>query len=221
MVKNDPANEKKPFRAIAFALTVMIPLLALCFSLFIIYKVKLNLPEKLTAEEEIIPENILTPSQILKDKLNYTKRTIVVRGRVQKEQAVCQKKECPKNDPCCGCPEEINLYLYDAGSNITQQTKSVFKLLDTNLLKLCQRKSLECEYDCGDWKNGAVYNITGIFFAERPPPGLNISFNHYFAVYDKEFAKTPGIGEKVQNIINDIKEFIGKTTTSGSYVLPN
>ena len=221
MAKNEPAAKKKPFKAISFALTVVIPLLALGFSVFIIYTVKSNLPKRLTVEEEIIPENILTPSQILKEKFIYTDKIIVVRGRVKKEQAVCEKKECPKDDPCCGCPEEINLYLYDAGSSISQQTKSVFRLLDTNLLKPCQRKPLKCEYACGDWENEAIYNITGKFFAEKPPPGLNISFDHYFTVYEKEFAKKPNFGEKLQNIINDIKQFIGKTRTSGSFVLPN
>lgn len=221
MAKNETAAQKKPFKAISFAFTVIIPLLALAFSVFIIYEVRSNLPKRLTLEEEIIPEDILAPSQVLNNKFEYTEKTIVVHGRVQKEQAVCQKKECPSDDPCCGCPEEINLYLYDAESSISQQSKSVFKLLDDNLAKPCKREPLKCEYSCGDWENGAIYNITGKFSAEKPPPGLNISFDHYFTVYDKAFAKKPNFGERFQNTIDDLKKLIEGTKTSGSFVLPN
>jgi hypothetical protein len=221
MKNNSSNNQKKPFKIISFFLTVLIPLLALGLSIFIIYKIKSNLPKISQTEEAIKEENALSPSDVSENKTKYKDQIITLKGRVEKENAVCQKKECPENDPCCGCPDKINLYLYDSTSSLSQKTKTAFKLVGEKKEELCQRKPLSCSYECKGWQTGSVYNITGKFFAESPPPGLKISFDHYLEVYSKEFSKKPTLSEKIGNLINDIKQFINKTKNSGSFVLPN
>ncbi|PJC28349.1 hypothetical protein CO054_00560 [Candidatus Shapirobacteria bacterium CG_4_9_14_0_2_um_filter_39_11] len=166
------------------------------------------------------PEGALIPSQILNNKPKYTQQRIIVRGRVSPEPAVCEKKECPTNDPCCGCPSERDLLISDSEAVLTSKTKGVLRLLDPNGKSLCQRQKFSCEYSCQDWVKEAIYDVGGTFYAEPPPPGWKLSLEYYFKVESKNLVKTTSLGESARNVFNDIKEMFKQLTTSGSYVLP-
>lgn len=165
-------------------------------------------------------EEVLIPSQILNNKSQYNKQRILVRGRVSEEPAVCEKKECPTSDPCCGCPSERDLLISDSEAILTSKTKGVLRLLGPNGKSLCQRRQGSCEYSCQDWVKGVIYDVSGTFFAEPPPPGWKLSLEYYFKVESKNLVKTTSLGESARNVFNDIKEMFKQLTTSGSYVLP-
>jgi hypothetical protein len=172
-------------------------------------------------EEEIKAEERLTPSQVLKSKSKYHQQKIWLRGRVELSPIVCEKKECPAEDSCCGCPEERDLYLYDAGTILKTAGQEKLKMRDIFTSQaLCQRKIGNCDYDCGDWDKGAVYDVYGRFFAEQAPPGWQMSLNYYFEVENKELVKKINFSEKFGNFINEIKEKLQNWRGSGQYVLP-
>lgn len=208
---------------------VILPLVAffilfftLMVTVFFFYKAgirKTQFYESETKEKFALPEGILLPSQIFADKMKYNKQNIVMRGRVLLEPAVCEKKACPKEDSCCGCPYERNLFITDAGTLLTSKTAGHIRLIEPNGRPFCQRKPASCEYSCQDWEEGAIYNVFGAFFAESPPPGWKLSLEYYLTVTDKELVKRVLVGESISNFFNEITEMFKKLKTSGSYVL--
>jgi hypothetical protein len=216
---NLPKKGKNKF---LFFLTILvaffIPLSLLILGLFVFNKT--NPIIKILPEEEVKAEVRLTPSQILANKAKYNLQEIVIRGRVKPEPVVCERKECPANDACCGCPTERDLILTDTGKVLTSE-EGTLKLVDTKLGKsFCSRRSYTCDYDCGDWVKGAIYDVSGKFFADSPPPGWQMSLNYYFQVESKELVKKVSFKETFGNFINEMKNKIASFKTSGQYVLP-
>jgi hypothetical protein len=204
------------FLAILFSF--ILPLALLITGIFIFRKT--NLVIKRIPEEQIEREEGLTPSQILANKSKYSQQKIAIRGRVVPEPVVCERKECPLDDSCCGCPSERNLAVNNPGQVLSSQEGSL-RLVEAQTGKaFCTRQAKSCDYLCGDWVKGAVYDVNGEFFAESPPPGWKLSLNYYFQVESKELVKRVGLGESFGNFVNEIKEKFKSFKTSGYYVLP-
>jgi hypothetical protein len=186
----------------------------------VIFRVSNRLTQSLEEEKFKIEEK-LTPSQVLKNKSKYHQQKILLRGRVNLSPIVCEKKECTIEDSCCGCPDKRDLYLYDAGSILKGSGEEKLKMINIFTgQSLCQRKISSCEYDCGDWNEGAIYDVYGRFFAEPVPSGWQKSLNYYLEVEGKELIKQVNFSENFGNFINEIKERFQGWKTSGQYVLP-
>lgn len=211
---------KKGKNKFLFFLTILVaffaPLSLLILGLFVFNKT--NPIIKVFPDEEAKTEARLIPSQILASKVKYDQQEIVIRGRVKLEPVVCERKECPTNDSCCGCPVERDLILADAGKVLTSQ-EGAMRLIEAGK-SLCQRRPYSCDYDCGDWVKEASYNVNGKFYAESPPPGWQMSLNYYFQVESKELIKKASFKETFGNFISEMKDKIASFKTSGQYVLP-
>ncbi|HUS60147.1 MAG TPA: hypothetical protein VMX76_02075 [Nevskiaceae bacterium] len=170
-------------------------------------------------QEEVETKGSIIPSQVLNSKAKYTQQNIVIRGRVALERVVCEKKKCPVDDVCCGCPQLRNLVIKDPGKTLTSESEGLLRLLDSKLQPFCQRSKTSCDYDCQDWVDNAIYDVSGLFFAEPPPTGWKMSFDYYFQVEDKEPVKKVGTVDIIKNIFNEAVSKVKEWTTSGSYVL--
>lgn len=218
-------EEKKTFKgvilqalAIFLGFVVPISLLAIGIAIFKVTDINLKRPAE-KASQETVAEEVITPSTLLNNRAKYSRQRVVIRGRTTREPAVCERKECPADDSCCGCPEERNLILNDSNVVLTSNSGGRLRLLDEQKQPLCQRRVGSCEYNCGEWKVGAIYDVTGNFFGEAPPPGWKMSLEYYFLVEDKSLVRTVGILDTIGNLFNEIKAQFQKLKTTGSYVL--
>ncbi len=205
-------------RLIVAFLTFIIPLMLVVVTVYIFNQTR-KIKKKVIEKKEVVEEQ-LTPSQILGNKAKYSQQKIVIRGRVKPEEAVCERRECPADDPCCGCPPEKDLIIYDADVVLTSKTGGRLRLLDSKGKSFCQRRQLKCDYHCQDWIGGAIYNVSGLFYAEPPPPGWKLSLDYYLQVESKELVKRVGFVELLGNLLREIKEMVARIKTSGYYILP-
>ena len=212
-------KQKNPVILKVILILEVVIVVGLVFVLF-----KLILPQTANFQQEpsqgeITTEVVITPSDILANKARYNNQNLVVRGRVTLERVVCQKMDCPAEDKCCGCPEERNLAIKDQAKPLGSEEKGLLRLFDSKHQPLCQRSKTSCDYHCGDWIDDAIYDVSGIFFAEPPTTGLKMSFNYFLQVEDKKIVQKSGIGDFVKNAFNDAVKKFKEWTTSGSYVL--
>ena len=197
----------------------LLPLLFLILGI-VIFRASNKFAQTLTKEENIKAEESLSPSQILKDKNKYRQEKIWLRGRVTFSPVVCKKKQCP-DDACCGCPDQRDLVAYDTGTILNSSGQEKLNLKDVFTgQSFCQRKQGSCDYDCDDWRNGAIYDVYGKLFADTPPPGWQKSLNYYFEVESKTLVKTISFGESLRTIFDDLKEKFKGFGSSGQFVLP-
>ncbi len=196
----------------------LLPLLFLILGI-VIFRASNKFAQTLTKEENIKTEESLSPSQILKDKTKYRQEKIWLRGRVILSPVVCEKKQCPQ-DACCGCPDYRDLAVYDTGAILNSSGQEKLNLKDVFTgQSFCQRKQVSCDYDCGDWRKGAIYDIYGQLFTDTPPPGWQKSLNYYFEVEGKNLIKTVSFGESLGTLFNDLKEKLKGFNISGQFVL--
>lgn len=206
-------------RLVVVLLCFIIPSALLIVSVYVlnkVYLVKKRPPE----ETKVEIEERLAPSQVLNNKSKYSRKTITIRGKVSPEPVVCERKKCPPEDSCCGCDSERDLIVSDSGVSLTSKTKGRMKLLDEKGGSFCQRRQPSCEYDCRDWIEGAVYDVSGLFYAESPPPGWKLSLDYYFQVENKDLVKKAGFAESLGNLWREIKEIIKNLRSTGYYILP-
>lgn len=213
---------KKRKISFLFFLTVLIafisPLSLLILGIFIFNKTN---PIMIIKTEEVTKnEEKLSPSQILANKSKYSQQEIVIRGRVNQEPVVCERKECPTNDICCGCPAGRDLILTDSGKILTSEEGTLRLVENVTEKPLCQRIISSCEYHCSDWIRGAIYDVSGKFFADSPPPGWQMSLNYYFQINGKELVKRISFMESLRSFGGEIKNKITSFKTSGQFVLP-
>ena len=207
-------------------LIILLSLIITFISLVVVTLAAINLNitsrqilKNLKVPEETSSEGI-SPSEVLNKKSSYSGKMIIVRGKVVETPVVCEKKDCPSDDACCGCPWEREIALSDEKSILTSQTKEMLRLLDKGGRSFCQRQKGSCRYECGDWKEGGIYEVYGEFLAEAPPPGWSKSLDFYFEVEDKKLVRTLGLGSKIGILFQEIKSMINNLKTSGYYVLP-
>jgi hypothetical protein len=172
-------------------------------------------------EEEELGVEFVSPSEILEDEGQYTNKSLIIQGRVTEEDLVCERKECPVDDPCCGCEGERDLVINDTGTTVVSQSSGNLRLLGTNKESFCQRISKSCDYHCGDWQPDQIYELRGIFRATPPPrgSGLRVYTDVYFEVQEKRLVKTLGIVDRLESLFIDLKNLIQGTRTKGYYIL--
>ncbi len=163
--------------------------------------------------------NFIVPSSLLENKPQYLNQRVAIRGKVAMEPILCERKQCPAEDSCCGCDLERNLVVSDppAFSSKTQD----LVIVGTQGEKLCRRTADSCQYICPDWEMGSIYDLTGAFLAEETPPaaGMNIYFNMRFLIEEKKLeAKVTAI-DQPGRIIESFYDWV-KSLGSPSYVLP-
>lgn len=205
-------------RIMAVIIGVIIPAILLTISASVLRKYKREKEE--VFEEKVEVKERLAPSQVLNNKSKYNQSRIVISGRVSPGPVVCERKECPVDDPCCGCPSERDLIIYDPGVVLSPKAEGRLRLLAPQGGSFCRRRVLSCDYDCGDWTEGAIYDVGGVFFAEPPPPGWKLSLEYYFQVESKELVKKVGPKEFIGNLFEEIKNLVEKFKKSGYYILP-
>jgi len=211
-------DRQEILRLLVIVFSFVLPLILLVFALY--WTTRPGVIKKEPGKKLIRLEEWLTPSQILNNKGKYHQQKIVIRGKVVLAPVVCLRKECPSNDPCCGCPSERHLVIVNQGAVLTSETKGQLRLLNPTGKPFCQRRQGSCDYECQDWLKGAIYDVGGEFFSEPPPWGWRLSLEYYFLVESKNKVRTIGFGESLGNIIKDIKAMIKQLTTTGYYVLP-
>lgn len=165
----------------------------------------------------------LAPSQVVENKAQYKGKELLIRGKVFQEPTVCEKKECPKEDPCCGCKQERNLVIADHDKAIQDKSIWRLRLMGPGAQAFCQRKENSCVYECPGWKMEAIYDVIGTFFAEPPPvgSGWKVYFDFYFEVENKELVKEESFLDWPGRVVESIKGFINKIRGSAEYyILP-
>lgn len=215
--------KKKPAKQLLagfFVITIgfILPVILIVKSVQIFNKT--SVLKKIVEKKEKTEEVELTPSQILNNQQKYRQQRLIIEGRVSPEPAVCEQKECPPGDPCCGCPEKKDLVIIDAGVVLTTQTENRLKLLDSEGNSFCRRLSSRCQYDCGDWGKGATYKVSGLFYVQPAPPGWRYSLNFYFQVEEAQLVKKFDLKESVGVVLNEIWQMIKKIRDSSYYILP-
>lgn len=150
---------------------------------------------------------ILVPSQILGNRAKYNKQRIAVRGRVDAELVICERKECPAGDSCCGCPPTRNLKLVDAETSSISSGQKILEILDAEGQPFCRRPTSSCDYDCRDWILGGVYDVEGTFLTDT------------LQVEDKTLVKRANFLDSLKNAFLGLQKTIKKFKTSGSYIL--
>ncbi len=200
-------------------LLLILPLFSVLIVLFLVYSY-LNLKIQDQGTTKIaVDDNALKPSQLLADKAAFANQEVTLVGRVVKGPAVCQKKECPENDPCCGCPDDRDLIIYDQNTSFSQSAGGKLQLLNTDSKPFCSRAVGSCDYQCGDWQDGGIYQINGTFFYKKPPPGWNSSFEYHFIVGGKKMLGEVDLSKSATNFWQELKQQFKNLTTSGGYVL--
>lgn len=172
----------------------------------------------------ISPEGVKKPSEVLAQKETYSGQELVIRGKVSELEIVCNKMQCQPGDYCCGCPEDRDLVIRDSGSmTFSQNPQSILKLKTADEDSFCHRKPGSCEYNCGEFKIGQIYDVRGMLVNERAPSGLNISLNLYFLTSDYGWVAESqgGFWNELIALFNTVKGKIANLGSSGSYVLQN
>ncbi len=204
-----------------FYLFFLIILLIYLFILLVLFNQKKNnqeWKETTETEKEKIKE-VLIPSDLLSEKGKYAHQKINIRGKTFLLPVVCQRKDCPPEDKCCGCPPERDLFVSDPEMVLLQEKRSQLKLVDQEGKSLCQRKTNSCEYSCNEWIPGVVYDIWGEFIYDPPPPGWKRSLDFYFRAENKIEAKRVNPIESLSNFWKEIRGFFQRLTTSNSYII--
>lgn len=196
------------------AVIISVAFSLLLFASLISYVIWFNLTNaqyvKLSpADKSSLAEGTLVPSEILNGQAKYSRQRVTLRGRINTEMVVCERKECPVGDTCCGCPSERNLRIDDAEASLISGYggQKILTLLDAQGGSFCRRSTTSCDYDCQDWALGGVYDVEGIFLTDT------------FQVESKTLVKKPNSLDSVKNFFLEIKKRIGGLRTSGSYIL--
>lgn len=166
-------------------------------------------------------EKIFTPAELLNAKSAYQGKSISVRAQVYQEPITCEKKACAKEDKCCGCASARDLlaqdYRISAGKEGLAES---LRLKDTNGQPLCQRAKNSCNYDCGDWKIGGIYDISGNFKMTSGPAGWNHPTGLYLYVYGKNLLQVIGFQDKIGRLTERFSFVISSFNSEGTYILP-
>lgn len=152
-------------------------------------------------------EGILVPSEVLNSQAGYNQQRITLRGKVEPEMVVCERKECPAGDICCGCPPERNLKIVDAEASLISPSQKILRVTSPTGESLCQRSKINCDYDCQDWLLGGVYDVRGLFLTDT------------LQVEGKVLVGKPNPLDSVKNFFLEMKKKISGLRTSGSYIL--
>lgn len=200
-------------------------LIFLLIPIFVIAKVMDDQKRELLEVERVSlvdkGEKVFTPAELLSAKSTYQGKSISVRAQVYQEPITCEKKVCSKEDKCCGCASARDLLAQDYRVSIGKEgLEDSLRLKNSSGLSLCQRAKNSCNYDCGDWEIGGIYDINGGFTMTSGPEGWNRPTGLYLTVYNKNLLQVMGFQDNIGRLIERFSLVIGSFGGSGTYVLP-
>lgn len=186
------------------------------------YEKTLDLVEKIALEEKGKGATFFFPSELTASRAKYNNQPIDLRAKISTAPIVCQKRQCEKNDACCGCPDSRDLVASDFRTSVSSSGPiDLLKLHDANNQPICLRKVNSCDYDCSGWENGSIYDISGTFVFEEGPKGWNRPKDLYVMVNDKKLIRFLGMQESFGQLFEKIGSvFDGLRGDTGTYVLP-
>ena len=207
-------------------LTVVLPLLAVVVGVFLFrttpfehmpFKVKMR---ELTSQVAVTSEEkVVKPSEVLANKAKYANRKLIVRGKILEDKVVCERRTCPANDSCCGCPPKKNLVIADADLPFLSDVSRELPIFGPEEEPLCTRKQGSCDYDCPGWQLGGVFDVEGTFLAEAPIAGSGIQlWQFHLEVISQRPAPKTETSSFLEEIKGNIQEIIKQLRTSGYYV---
>ena len=206
------------FRILGNFLSIMVLLVGLVIiAFFAFYFYNLNAKNNFLNQPKPVEAEILTPAKLISESVKYHNQIITVRGVTDQEAVVCEKKECPAEDTCCGCPESKNLILLEPQMTLENKLQSRLPLLDAKLEPLCRRGINSCQYVCSDWVRGALYDVTGIFHGEKQL-GLSVVVNLNLQAQSKEIVKNLNFFDSMANFFEGLKQAVTQFNTSGTFV---
>lgn len=213
-------DKKTTLELLIITFTILLPAILVVVGVLVFYKTNI-IKEVRPGEMVELQEGTITPGQLLENRYKYKDQKLTLRGKISQEPIVCERKECPGEDPCCGCRPERNLIITDAGRVVVQESAWRLRLLGPGGSAFCQRLPNSCEYDCPGWEVEGVYDVTGTFFAEPPPVGTGwkVYFDFYFEVEDKRLVEKIGIADMPARFFKGIQELIEKIRTSAGYYI--
>lgn len=197
------------------AVIVLTGLISISFSLFYFYS--LDAKNDFPNQPKPVEAEILTPGQLISQAAKYNNQTVTVRGVTDWEAVICEKRECPAGDACCGCPQTKNLILTDPEIVLENKLQSQLTLLSADLEPLCTRQDNSCQYFCPDWVRGALYEIKGVFHGESQA-GLRVTVNLNLQVQNKEMVKNLNFFDSLVRFFEGLKQSFSQFKTSGSFV---
>lgn len=166
-------------------------------------------------------EKVFTPTELLNAKNTYQGKSVSVRAQVYQEPITCEEKTCSKDDKCCGCATTRDLLVQDFRVSVGKEgLAESLRLINSDGSPLCQRAKNSCNYDCGDWKIGGIYDINGEFDMTSGPQGWNRPTGLYLTVYNKNLLQTIGFQENISRLIERFGLVLNSFTSRGTYVLP-
>ena len=208
-------EQEKFFRTLALILGVIVPLVVVAGSAYFLLDLSTTTDGgTMVADggEEV------SPAVVLANKMSYNDKYLELRGIVTEEATVCERKECPQEDRCCGCPDNKDLFLSNADSGWQSSTAGRMTLLDKGGSHLCSRLVNSCQYGCNSWEPGAIYRVSGKFYATPPPPGWMMSLEYYFMVDGKTMLSQVSWTDTLSNTINYWWGSLRDSLSSGSYI---
>jgi hypothetical protein len=206
----------KKIQIIAVIIGVLVPLTAIAYFASVLPEDRLAYQSQ---GDQISAEGSLTPMQVLSNKNSYNAKKIAIQGKVAMDQVVCNKVDCPSSDRCCGCPSSKNVFLKNTDNSVQTSTVGALNLLNSDGKAACTRIVGSCNYDCGDWEDGAIYNVTGTFHADPPPPGWMLSLDFYFLTDSKALVGHISSFQTVSGFLKGTWDYLKSFTNSGQYVL--
>lgn len=218
-------TKKDVFKTLALILSVILPVMVLIVTIFIFSTPKdFWYGKKITTERgtEIKTSSLLKPSEILSQKAAYRGQKVALIGKVNLAPIVCETKDCPEEDPCCGCDLNRDLAVYDTGVSFTQPTGEILKIKPSSDGFYCQRIQGTCDYECPDWALGGVYEALGTL-VYKPIRGVawKISEELFFIVSEKELKGEEKTSEKFFSVFEGLKDFYEKYIKAPSHYLPD
>lgn len=186
-------------------------------SFFAFYFYSLDGKNNFLSQAKPFEVEILTPGKLISQAAKYNKQIVTVRGVSDQETVVCEKKECPADDSCCGCPQNKNLVLVNPQITLENKLQSQLPLLNADLEPFCRREINSCRYLCPDWVRGALYDITGIFHGEAQT-GLRVIVNLNLQVQNKTIVKDLNFFDSLGRFFEGLKQSLNQFKTSGIFV---
>lgn len=191
---------KNPLQLIEIGLLLLIPSLIVFIGVLIL-QFRAPKIEKTSTQPNLVLKELtgLSPSDLSKDVLYYADQEVSLHGIVSMGEINCEEKTCTDDDKCCGCSDDRDIILKDINPNILNQTG--IRIFDVDKNSFCQKIVKSCEYNCGDWKEGDVYEITGNFVVIKPY-GMAVSrgyLEYYLVVKDQKRIPQPTPNQTLSN----------------------
>lgn len=201
---------KHPYRILFSYTAALLLVVIFIFNAVILYIFFHNEQKKISTQSSQRTEMsnaVYLPSRIMKNQTDFIDKTVVVRGKIKREMLACTGN-CPANDPCCNCDTKRNLYLIDENSSLFQTDEMNLMVVDAEGNAICTRQEQSCQYQCSDFDDNSVYQISGKIAAQEASKNSLFAkkFDYYYLIINKkEQVKKAGITSSLQKSFEDVK----------------